>query len=833
MTQFQIVMKKSYYLYLLLLTVLSVACSSSKSNQVPVELTWINGGFDEEKELYINEFIIRNLSDKELAADWDIFYSQMPRNIVNVEATPVQVEVVNANYFKMSPTQHYTNIQAGDSLVVKFYTGSNTINLSQRPEGCYWVSRQDSSIYPLALKFKCLSENERMQTISAERIYDKNQMLDTSLSLGGSDILPAVKSVVKSAEGNLTMASGVSLAYADELANEAKLLKDKLEQLYGIKIVESSPVQIELGLMTSKNVVKNDELYKLEIAENKIVIEGVTSHGVFNGCQTLLSLLKGKGENPVLEYQSIVDYPDLEYRGFMLDIARNFTPVNEVKKWIDWLASYKVNVLHLHFSDDEGWRLEIPGLEELTEVGAHRGHTIDELTCLYPGYNGDYRTTEGTGNGFYTRKEFIDLLQYASKRHVHIIPEIEAPGHARAAIVSMKSRYHKYIAQDEQKAREYLLSEPEDSSVYVSAQSYTDNVINVALPSAYRFMEKVISEIIAMYKDAGVELYTLHLGGDEVPKGAWMKSPACLQLMNEQNMSSQHSLFEYFYCRMADIMTKQGVKFSGWQEVALHNAQETDRKLDKAVKGIYCWNTVPEWQGDVIPYQVANNQYPVILCNVNNFYMDLAYSSHYEERGLSWAGYVDESKSFSMLPFSIYRSARVDLEDNPVDLDRMAEGKPSLKYPKNIKGIQAQLFSETIRQPAWVEYYIFPKILGLVERGWNAHPVWETMHGTEEQQAFYRSLSNFYTLLSEKEFPYLNKLGANFRLPHVGLKIADGMLYANTPLRNAIIRYTTDGTEPNEQSMIWTEPVKCEAKVVKARLFYLGKESVTSILMKK
>ena len=316
-----------------------------------------------------------------------------------------------------------------------------------------------------------------------------------------------------------------------------------------------------------------------------------------------------------------------------------------------------------------------------------------------------------------------------------------------------------------------------------------------------------------------------------MPEGAWMKSPACAELMKAQGMNKAHDLFEYFYTKMANFVSGSSMKFSGWQEVALHNAKKTDALLCKSVTGIYCWNTVPEWGGDVIPYQVANNQYPVVLCNVNNFYMDLAYSPQYDERGLSWAGYVDESKSFSMLPFSIYRSARVDLQDNPILLDKAAEGKPALKIPNNIKGIQAQLFSETIRDYAAVEYYIFPKIFGLVERGWNAHPIWENMRGEKEISAFNDDLTLFYAKLGEKEMPYLEKTSTNFRLPQVGLKMKDGMLYANSPIHSGTIRYTTDGTEPTLSSPIWNRPVACNALIVKARLFYLNKESVTSTLI--
>lgn len=119
------------------------------------------------------------------------------------------------------------------------------------------------------------------------------------------------------------------------------------------------------------------------------------------------------------------------------------------------------------------------------------------------------------------------MLKYAAERHVRIVPEIESPGHARAAIVSMKARYNKYFETDPGKATEYMLSEPEDTSRYVSVQYYTDNVMNVALPSTYRFMEKVIQELNAMYQEAGLSLYTVHLGGDEVPRGVWMGSPKC------------------------------------------------------------------------------------------------------------------------------------------------------------------------------------------------------------------------------------------------------------------------------------------------------------------
>ena len=167
---------------------------------------------------------------------------------------------------------------------------------------------------------------------------------------------------------------------------------------------------------------------------------------------------------------------------------------------------------------------------------------------------------------------------------------------------------------------------------------------------------------------------------------------------------------------------------------------------------------------------------------------------------------------------------------NPVEIGSAGKGKTTLTASgrKQIKGVQAQLFAETIRGFQWVEYYMFPKVMGLVERGWNAHPDWETLSGVAEQQAFDRDLALFYEKISVKEMPYWSRIGVNFRLPHPGLTIRDGLLYANTSIEGAQIRYTTDGTEPTVESELWETPVACQAAVVKAKLFYRDKQSVTS-----
>ena len=810
---------------------LFAGCKTSNEPKAPVALTWEMGASDIEPGYYENTFILKNISQKPLKKNWTIYYSQLPRGVKQEGASEVKVEVVNGNFFKMYPTDEFAPLAPGDSMRITFLCTYKLDRNSHVPEGTYWVETVDGkegSPLPVALKALPLPSPESMSGYpDATKIYESNLRLAGAPALVQSDILPSVKKVVAIEGDNVVLEGKVALAFPENFAGEAKLLKEKLTGLYGLEVVGNASVKIVLEELLDRKEAVNDEYYTINIGDNLIKISAATPHGIFNGTQTLLSMLKGKQTPYLLEAVSIRDYPDLAYRGQMIDIARNFTAPENLKKLVDIFASYKLNVLHFHFCDDEAWRLEIPGLEELTAVGSRRGHTTDESQCLYPCYDGGYDPDAKTvGNGYYSREEFIDLLKYAAERHVRIVPEIESPGHARAAIVSMKARYNKYFETDPGKATEYILSEPEDTSRYVSVQYYTDNVMNVALPSTYRFMEKVIQELNAMYQEAGLSLYTVHLGGDEVPRGVWMGSPKCQELMKEKGMTKAHDLSEYFITQMADVMQKNGLKFSGWQEVALGHTEEAHRQLRTQAAGVYCWNTVPGY--DEVVYQIANNGYPVILCNVGNFYMDMAYNGHPDERGLDWGGYVDESVSFSMLPFSIYRSLRTDGAGNPVDLDAAEKGKTVLTAEgrKNILGVQGQLFAETIRSFNGVEYLLFPKIMGLAERGWNAYPAWEELRGAQEQQAFNKALALYYEKISDMEMPYWARNGINFRLPHPGLLVKDGKLYANVAIRGAEIRYTTDGSEPDTQSALWEAPVPCHAPVVKAKTFCQGKESL-------
>lgn len=828
------ILKLSAYLWLPALPLLLSACSVAH-RQAPLALTWTVDPLTLDSATKRHTLVIKNVSTAPVKADWHIYYSQMPKNIGRIHNPRIAIEAVNANFYRLRPTSSFGSLRPGDSLIVGFELGGSASSVSQMPEGAYYVKTvtgKEKAPLPVDLRIvKPLTMADKLNR-TAQIIYNNNAHLTAVSLLRPTDILPSVKQIAPAREqGMLQRPTEVEIIYPEALAGEAAIVGQWLGQSCAISVRKGASCKVIMELSENPSPTINPEQYTLRVQKDGFHLVSATPHGVFNAAMTLLAILRQPTKEKALAWQTITDYPDLGYRGFMLDVARNFTRPQHVRQLIDLLAQYKVNKLHFHLTDDEGWRLEIPGIEELTTVASRRGHTHDEAHCLFPCYDGHHDPTAPTsGNGFYSRQTFIDLLRYAAQRHVQIIPEIEAPGHARAAIVAMKARYRKYIATDKAKAEEYLLSEPADTSRYVSAQSYTDNVINVALPSTYRFMEKVVTELRQMYADAGLALTDIHLGGDEVPKGAWMGSPQCLDLMRRQGYSGQHDLFEHFYRRMADMVAQRGMKLSGWQEIGLHNSVATDQSLRPHVGGIYCWDTVPQWGGDTVPYSVANNGYGVVLCNVANFYADLMYAPLFDERGLSWAGTVNEAKSFAALPFSIYRSVRADLRENPIDIDSVARGKVALKPTAvaNIKGVQAQLFSETIRSFDDVTTYILPKILGLVERGWNAHPGWEQLRGAAEEQVFYADLSRFYAKIALRELPWMARMNIRFHLPSPGLVITDGRLHANTPLQGAVIRYTTDGSEPTTDSPRWTHPVACTAPTVKARLFYLGHQSVVT-----
>ena len=496
--------------------------------------------------------------------------------------------------------------------------------------------------------------------------------------------------------------------------------------------------------------------------DGAVRVEAADEDGAWYASVTLENLKRNAG-GMMLPNAVIEDWPDLGYRGIMLDVSRNFTTAKNVKRLIDVMAHYKASYLHLHLGDDEGWRLEIEGLPELTSYGAFRGlpvlrddGSIAEPDALQPTYCGTLdRRSVSSANGYFSRAEFVDILRYAWERRIRVIPEFDTPGHSRAAIKAMEKRFE--TTGD----ASCLLSEAADTSRYVSVQDYTDNAINVALPSTYAFLDKVFDAVVALYAEAGAPLEAIHVGGDEVPEGAWEGSPACRALLSEAGKEDIGWLKDYYVSHVLDVAEAHGVKVAGWQELLQHLEPATYGRLKENLGFTNLW-AVSRGR-DTLAYHFANDGVDVVLSNSSNNYFDLAYNRGKLERGHSWAGFVDERRSFSFLPYEMYRSVRWDDKGRLRRIKHDGEGKTALQPEgrPHIIGVQGQLWTETIRSFDHVTYYLFPKAAGLFERGWNAVPAWQDSLVADDP-AFVDDFDRFFSIVTDHEYPYYESLGISY-----------------------------------------------------------------------
>lgn len=833
-------------IWIMMLGICLFGCGAGKqppSSQL--SLTWKLEKDSVEARYFKNTFCLTNNGNKSLADNWVIYFNQTPIYYQQPINAPLEIECIGSTYYKMYPTEHYQALAPGETLSFTILSEGNVINVSSVPEGAYIVATDEKGkmLQPQNIPIEIGLFTPDAQWVRSKNsfpyadgnyLYKQNDDFSKSVDCDILSLFPTPKKVEKTG-GVSTFSPKVGLKFDGVFKEEALLLKKQLTSQLGCTVSEKDEETIIELKKTELPATCQcpDEYYEIVIKNNLLTLKANDAHGIFNACQTLVALLDNmKLASSPLPNLHITDYPDMGHRGIMLDVARNFTKKTDLLKLIDILSFYKMNVLHLHLSDDEAWRVEISGLEELTEIASRRGHTTDELTCLYPAYAWGWNEADTTSlaNGYYSRSDFMDILKYAKERHIRIIPEVDIPGHSRAAIKAMNARYRKYIDTNQSKAEEYLLIDFADTSQYLSAQNFTDNVINVAMPSTYRFLEKVIDEIGRMYQDAGVELPAFHVGGDEVPEGIWEGSSICRTFMKEHGLAKIRDLKDYFLEQILEMLDKRNIQAVGWQDIVMKPDNTVNEHFRNSKVLNYCWNTIPEQGGDEVPYKLANAGYPIILCNVGNFYLDMAYCYHVEEPGLRWGGYVDEYVTFDMLPFDIYKSLRRNLKGESVDVKTASNGKQPLTKEgyKNIKGLSGQIWAETIRSFEQIEYYLFPKVFGLAERAWNAQPSWAL---SPDSKVYVDAKRKYNAGIVTYELPRLAKRGINFRVSPPGIIVKDGLLFVNTTNPNAVIRYTTDGSEPTENSVKWQTPIACDAPQIKAKAFYLGKESVTTVLI--
>jgi hexosaminidase len=841
-------------------TLLLAACSTNEdhSSRIPSVRWELVTNFTDTPEVFEARFLLVNHGDFALNdKNWTLFFNMAPRPIVaNKSPQPAVVKHINGDWYKLVPEQGFT-LAPGDSVIIKYWGTEGVIKETDRPLGLYFVFYEDgkeriAEVTDFAYAPFARPEQINRNASDEEPIPTPDWMYaqNTKLSrLATNQLMPIIPSPVRYTvqAGSLQLSNEFTIVYDKGLDSEAQYLAEKLAEITGTTFKTSAQadsntkvIRLALGKV---DLPASSEAYSLAVSADKIAITGVDAAGVFYGVQTLRGLIpldayKEKRASIALPLANVTDAPRFGFRGLHMDVSRNFQTKETVLRVLDLLSFYKINRFLLYTSEDEGWRLEIDGLPELTSVGSRRQHTSGkEAPALHPAYgSGPFADAPGKhGSGYYTKEDFIEILKYAKARHIKVIPELNFPGHARAAIKSMEARYERLMKEGkEEEANEYRLIDPDDKSEYLSAQSFTDNVVCVARESTFRFYEKVVDEIAKMYKEAGLVLDEFHTGGDEVAEGAWTKSPMALELMKEHpDIKDPKNLQTYFFRELVKRLKKRNLTtVYGWEEVALlKNEQGTyDPNPEFVGKGVvpFIWNNMFDFQD--LAYRLANAGYPIVMCNVSNFYFDLGYSKDPKEPGLYWAGFVDTRDAWQFAPFDMYKTTMYNSMGRKLDPAVDYKGKERLKPEarKNILGLEAQLWSETIKGRDMIEYYMLPKLLGFAESAWAAPRRWETVENEKERLAQMDEDWNvFANTLGQKEMPRLSYMngGYNYRIAPPGAVIRDGKLYANTGFPGFEVRYTTDGSEPTSTSPLWTEPVNVSGTVKVKAFDVTGKES--------
>lgn len=738
----------------------------------------------------------------------------------------------SGDFYTLKPIAGFKAVAPGERRQIDLFIELWTIQKTDAPAG--W-SIAFNGQHPRWLPAKTLldptdpkqtkafsGDNRPVQTAASR--YADNAAGKVKLNLQQSIVPQPLSATATGGSTSIGGASTINAAHG--LGGEASYLKSALGDVARGK---GAPISLSVNpkLDVDHNGKADSEGYTLSIGAKGVEIVGADSAGVLYGVQTLRQLIpasaskaaaSGHPQSTVsVPRASIADAPLFGYRGMGIDVARHFETKQTVKKFLDLMAFTKLNKLHFHLSDDEGWRVEIPGLPELTGFGSRRSFDLNESGSLHqgmgsvndlgggdgingkarnqteanlgrtPAYQGQEQATlnfVGKGSGHYSVRDFVDILAYANARHIEVIPEFDVPAHARAAVQSMKRR------EERTGDTTYRLLDPADTSKHTSVQYYTDNLVNPCLPSTYTFLNKVASEVKKMYGEAHAPLNRLNLGGDEPPGDQstwWSGSPACKANPDTAGKTGEQ-LKELFFTKWNDIALKYAPATSGWEDIT--NPTTPFRLKNFAPLP---WQNVWTWGREDWAYRFANEGTPVILAHATNLYMDLAYNKDPNEPGYYWANYVDEKATFTYQPFNVFANAADgDRWGNPVTPDPNWV-KLTEQGKKNILGMEASLWGENGMTPQLREYQAFPKLLGAAERAWNRN----TPTPAQMPAAF----NVFNNTLGQVTFPLLSYYqpvgvsgeGVNYRIPLPGGKISGGTLSANVRNPGMAIEYSTDG----------------------------------------
>jgi len=671
---------------------------------------------------------LTNASTSSLKTLWRLYFSLGVKPLNESRLVRVLLE---GRYGYLTPTDNTEHLAAGESLTIEVETwlfsgmqllarqGFHVVELIDGKEKLLGAPILEAPLLEPLTK----PRHPMIRALSPEPVYETEPV--KTVAANSDDVIPAIKTYSRidetlpdetlpnEAPPNDTLHfNAFNIIRDDALANEAQALASIL----GEKRLSPKGSIIELTLDAT---LAAD--YELRTFDNRIDIIGRLPSGVYHGIHTLRQLLREDGSTTSIPSLQVTDTADFEHRGLYLDLARHFQSVRSIEKVIAAMAGYKMNRLILGIANDEGWRLEVPHIPELNDVGSKRSfYQLDEhgkRIALAPAWGDDHREVKG----HISCVEFVSLLSFAARHHVELIVEINLPGHANALLRSLEQ------------SDQWQLQDPLDESSYRSAQGYTANVVNVGMEDTYRLVTDLLKHIRDLYQKAGAQLNNVHFGGDEVPEGAWLRSPACRALTvwdktwdiddPAHAAAASDTLMHYHYERIKKIAKAilPDTQTFFWHEMAPHGDNASTYNAWVAAKG-----------GQHVIDALTARRQKMVVSNASYLYLDMPHEMAAGEPGLPWANYVDERSIYYFDPIECW-----DIADEDLEL---------------VVGIQAQLWTETVYTEELMDYYLFPRLLAVAERAWNRTPD-------------FTRWSTFQTAMKQRELPYLESLGIRYRTP--------------------------------------------------------------------
>ncbi|WP_462356259.1 glycoside hydrolase family 20 protein [Phocaeicola coprocola] len=567
------------------------------------------------------------------------------------------------------------------------------------------------------------------------------------------EIIPKPLDVNCKGDASFLLKDGVAVIYPEnnrKMQDNAEFLVDYVERQTGVKLTSHAGMPVDGAICLTLDLSDdNAEAYKLIVNDKRVCISGASEAGVFYGIQTLRkSLPVAQDINVNLSAVEIYDKPRFAYRGAMLDVARHFYTVDEVKTFIDMLALHNINRFHWHLTDDQGWRIEIKKYPKLMSVASERKETV-----VGRWYSGIY---DGKPyGGYYTQDELRDVIDYAAKRHITIIPEVDLPGHMQAALTAYPE-----------------LGCTGGPYEVRTIWGVSQDVLCVGNDFTLQFVKDVLSEVADIFPSEYI-----HIGGDECPKVRWEKCPKCqeriksLGLKSDAKHTKEQRLQSYMIQEAAKYLKEKGKRIIGWTEI-LEGGLVPDA-------------TLMSWIGESGGIEAAHQHHDVIMTPNTYLYFDYYQSKKVEDEPLAIGGYLPIEKTYNYEPM-------------PKELT-----KEEQQY---IKGVQANLWTEYIPVFSQVQYMVLPRLGAAAEVQW-------TDPSKKDYKDFLRRVPHLVAVYDCYGWNYATHVYD----VNVDMKADTVNHVLNVQLSTMAddpIYYTLDGQDPTEKSLKYTKPFTIDQSVV-------------------